>query len=563
MYKISFAFFLCCLAILQPAAAQVNVTRGPYLQKPTPTSMVVAWRTDVATDSRVSYGSSPSTLTTQVDDATAVTDHFVEITGLSPDTKYFYSFGSTSAVLGGATSDHHFKTFPPTGSDGPVKIWAIGDFGKANTHQENVRDAFINHPEYTQTDLWLWMGDNAYDSGTDSEFQTKVFDIYPSIFQWLPLYPVPGNHDYTTIAPPLSNISPLQHSGPYYDIVDVPTQGECGGVPSGTEAYYSFDLGNVHFVAANSEIGCVVGSTNDWIGVYPLVNPFASNFTSSPFTDWLHQDLSQNTKRWTVVYFHQPPFTDGSHETGTFYEVYMKAMRENIIPILYQYNVDLVVCGHSHVFERSYLIKDHADDANTWNPATMLVDGSSGTDSLGEAYVKDLNQVNGAEGTVFVVVGNSASTTTSPGLNYPCHYYGDGCDTCVGSFIIDADHDTLRGRYLKASGEIGDDFTIHKFGTLTSNTSDINPVISALETFPNPFENELNLRFQLHQAGQVRIELVSLNGAQTWKLHDQWQKPGPLELSFNTRSLKLAAGSYLLRCHAGEKVFEQKVIRVK
>ena len=38
-----------------------------------------------------------------------------------------------------------------------------------------------------------------------------------------------------------------------YGIFELPTQGQSGGVPSGTEQYYSFDYGNIHFVCLNSE----------------------------------------------------------------------------------------------------------------------------------------------------------------------------------------------------------------------------------------------------------------------------------------------------------------------
>lgn len=556
---------LLFILIAPTASAQVNVIRGPYLQKPTPTSIIIRWRTDVATDSRVQYGASPTTLSTNIDDAGSVTDHSIEITGLNPNTTYFYNVGTTVGALVGGNNDHRFETFPVSGTKQPVRAWVIGDFGKGNTEQGLVRDSYHNFPDKDDTDIWLWLGDNAYDSGTDAEYQDKVFDAskgYFNFFSWLPFYPTPGNHDYLSVAPPTANISPLLHAGPYYDIVDVPTLGEAGGEPSGTEAFYSYDIGNVHFVCANSEIGCLLGSTNDWIGTWPLVNPFASNFTTSPFTDWLHADLSQNEKRWTVVYFHQPPFTDGSHESGAFWEVYMQAMRENITPILYQYNVDLVMSGHSHVFERSYLIKDHADDPSTWNPATMLVDGSSGHDAIGEAYIKDLSQPNGEEGTVFVVCGNSASKDDNPTLQYPAHYYADGCDTCVGSFVLDIDTDTLRGRYLKASGAIGDDFTIYKFGTITATEDNIAADLIKFENFPNPFDHELNLSYELTHTQQVKFDLTSITGAKTWNLLNETQNPGPKQFKIDTHKMGLAAGSYFLRCMIGEQVFYKTVVKI-
>jgi hypothetical protein len=543
--------------------AQTSLVRGPYLQMPMSNSMTLRWRSDIASDSEVNYGTSPGSLISQASDANSTTEHEIVVTGLQPDTKYFYSVGSSSQVLAGADSSHYFKTAPLPGTVQPIRVWCIGDFGKNNTEQGLVRDAFVNFEKDNPTDLWIWLGDNAYDNGTDQEFQDKVFagqNGYASIFPRLPFLPTPGNHDYLSIAPPTSNINPMNHSGPYYDIVNVPANGEMGGVPSGTEAYYSYDYGNVHFVSANSEIGTLVGSSNDWIGVFPLFNPFASPFSTSPFTQWLHADLAATDKRWKVVYFHQPPYTDGSHESGTFWEVYMRAMRENIVPILEQYGVDVVMNGHSHVFERSHLIKGHYGDASSFLPS-MLIDGSSGTDSLGEAYVKDVSIPGGNDGTVYVVAGNAASKDSNPGLAYPAHYYGDGCDTCVGSFILDIHGDTLNGRYLKANGDIGDNFTIFKMG-LTAIEPAQNLVFD-VETFPNPFDGQLNIRFQIQEATEVEITLVDIAGKESYSVFSGYLGAEKHEMKVNADKLGLASGAYLLRIQAGGEVATENVTRIK
>ena len=119
---------------------------------------------------------------------------------------------------------------------------------------------------------------------------------------------------------PISGINPWSHSGPYYDIVDVPTNGEGGGYPSFLSFIILFDYGNVHFLSINSELGSInlLNSSHDWIGTLPYFNTSASSFVSSPMTDWIHNDLQQNDKTWTIVYFHQPPFTDGSHDSKHF-----------------------------------------------------------------------------------------------------------------------------------------------------------------------------------------------------------------------------------------------------
>lgn len=549
------------LLLAFPAFAQLTVTRGPYLQRPTDTGMIIRWRTDVASDSRVNFGSSPTSLTQTVQDPASVTEHKVTISGLQPNTTYFYSIESNSQVLAGGDSLHRFRTAPTPGTVQPIRVWAIGDFGKASQGQADVRDSYLNFEGDTQTDFWIWLGDNAYDSGTDQEFSDKVFHPnagYPTIFPRLPFLPTPGNHDYLSIQPPSSNIPPAQHAGPYYDMIDVPFNGELGGTPSGMPAFYSFDWGNAHFVSANSEIGTLLGSANDWIGVYPLFNIFASPFTSSPFTQWLHNDLSSTDKRWKIVYFHQPPYTDGSHESGTFWEVYMDAMKQNIVPILEQYDVDLVMAGHSHVYERSFLIKGHYDDPSTWNAGTMLIDGSSGTDSINEAYVKDYSLANGTDGTVYVVAGNSGSKDDNPNLQYPAHYYGEGCATCYGSFVLDIHGDTLRGRYLKSNGTVGDDFTIRKVGQVSVKNA--YEAASGLEISPNPVKDAFRVAFSLAEVQDVTVTLTDMSGKQVALLHRGNFGIGDHSLDLRLDS-RLAAGNYLVQLHAGEKMLSGKLVK--
>src|SRR3990172_1713404 len=60
-----------------------TVTRGPYLQLADPTSMVVRWRTNVATDGRVLYGTAPGSLTNAADAAGIGTEHEVRLGGLA------------------------------------------------------------------------------------------------------------------------------------------------------------------------------------------------------------------------------------------------------------------------------------------------------------------------------------------------------------------------------------------------------------------------------------------------------------------------------------------------
>ena len=136
---------------------------------------------------------------------------------------------------------------------------------------------------------------------------------------------------------------------PYYDIFSFPKLAEAGGVASGTEAYYSFDYGNIHFVCLDSD-----------------ETIRASN---GPMANWLRNDLANNTQDWLIAFFHHPPYSKGSHNSDT--ETELIQMRQNFLPILEEHGVDLVLSGHSHAYERSKFIDGHYGSSGTFNSGSM------------------------------------------------------------------------------------------------------------------------------------------------------------------------------------------------
>src|SRR4029450_10983337 len=149
------------LAGVGPAAA-VTVTRGPYLQTPTPASMIVRWRTDTPTPSRVAYGAAPGALTQTADDPTLATEHVVTVSGLAADTQHYYSVGSVGGALLGDDADHWVRTAPPTGTPTAGRIWTIGDAGFTGANLDAVRDAYVTFNGSSAADLFVLLGDNAY-----------------------------------------------------------------------------------------------------------------------------------------------------------------------------------------------------------------------------------------------------------------------------------------------------------------------------------------------------------------------------------------------------------------
>jgi hypothetical protein len=101
---------------------------------------------------------------------------------------------------------------------------------------------------------------------------------------------------------------------------------------------------------------------------------------------WLEADLQANTKEWVICFFHQPPYSKGSHDSDDFWELLMSAMRQNALPILEQYGVDLILSGHSHVYERSKLIKGHYGFSSSFNNTTHAINTGNGNYEQGEHY---------------------------------------------------------------------------------------------------------------------------------------------------------------------------------
>ncbi|CAN5370904.1 hypothetical protein BH09BAC1_BH09BAC1_05510 [soil metagenome] len=541
------------------ATAQ-NLVRGPYLQMPTSSSIILRWRTDAPSIGRVNYGSAANALTQQLEETTATTEHEIKITGLQPYTTYYYSVGNGATRLAGGNNQHHFKTSPVIGTVQPIRIWAIGDFGKANQEQIQVRQSFQNYSQGKETDVWIWLGDNAYQDGTDAEYQAKVFDAtygYDSLFRFMPFMPCPGNHDYNLIAPPFSNINPVNHTGAYYDIVNVPTQGEAGGVPSGHELYYSYDYGNVHMIALNSELGSLGSAANDWIGINSM-----NTFTTSPMLEWLRDDLEANTKPWVIAYFHQPPYTKGSHSSDDAIEIYMKAMRQNYIPVLEEYGVDLVINGHSHVYERSFPIEGHYGNSSSWDAAANLVSPQCGHDQIGEPYVKYTFGPNKNRGTIYAVVGCSASKETGSSLNHPVMCYSAGGDSIIGSFIIEVNGNRLDAHFLRADGALLDSFTIMKVDT-TVGIVDVSSPVRDVKVYPNPFSGKTNISYSLATGSTVTLELFDLSG-HMWRLQSHTEQPaGEHQFVLDAKKYNLAAGSYIFQVKTQDGNFTQRLLYVE
>ncbi len=436
---------------LERSAAAV-VVRGPYLQKGTPTSMILKWRTNTVTDAGVWYGSSPNSLTFFESSPTLSIDHEIELTGLTAATKYYYAVGSSSDAFAGGDVAHYFVTSPLPDAQDPYRLWVLGDCGTANNNQRAVRDAYQNFNGSTHSDMILLLGDNAYNDGLDEEYQTAIFEnMYEDFLINSVVWSCPGNHDY------YSGADAATQTGTYYDIFSFPKNGEAGGLPSGTEAYYSFDYGNIHIISLDSHD--------------------SDRSVNGPMLTWLANDLAANTKDWIIAIWHHPAYTKGSHDSDI--ESRLIQMRQNALPILEDAGVDLILAGHSHSYERSKFVKGHYGHSSTFN-GTMTVQEGSGKENVDVAYTKYHDGHFGGDGAVYITAGSSGKISGGS-LNHPVMY---ASMSTLGSVVVDVEGDRMEVKFVSSIGLVDDYFTITKGANFDPNTDTDNDGVADIEECP-------------------------------------------------------------------------------
>ena len=277
-----------------------QLTRGPYLQSTTRDSVIVVWQTDPAGDSVVEYGETGYTEVLSY--TTPVTTHLMRVSGLAAGTTYMYRVSTGGAVLHDAT----WTTAPDPG--GAFDFTVIGDSGTGSRAQGDVAAQMLA----LDPDFILHTGDVIYPDGQAAGYDPRFFTPYRDLLDRRPVFPSLGNHDYHTA-----------EAQPYLDVFYLPE------ASSGGERYYSFDWGDAHFVALDTNQPYALGSAQ---------------------YDWLVSDLSASTATWKFVFFHHAFYSSGPH--GVF-DGYVQHMRAALAPVFAQHSVDIVFSGHDHDYERS------------------------------------------------------------------------------------------------------------------------------------------------------------------------------------------------------------------
>jgi 3',5'-cyclic AMP phosphodiesterase CpdA len=400
--------------------------------------MVVKWRTSEPVISKIKFGLDVNQLGQTNIDLVPKINHEVVIDNLDPSTKYFYQIEDESQALVAASVDLFLVTAPLPGSRVPLSAWILGDCGTANTNARSVRDAYHAYTAGAQTDMILFLGDNAYQTGTDNEYQSALFEnMYENTLKNTVSWSCLGNHDG-------GSASSGTQTGPYYDIFTFPSQGECGGIASGTEAYYSFDYGNIHFIVLDSY------DSDRSVGGYMHM--------------WCEQDLQNTMSDWIIALWHHPAYSKGSHDSDS--ESAQIQMRENFLPLLESYGVDLVLSGHSHSYERSYFLNGHYGNSDSFNALSHLVGTNGGGDGRPNgdgAYTKAISQ---DEGAVYITAGSSGQKSGGL-LDHEAMYLSV---SELGSCVLEVFGDKLKVKFIRETGIAQDSFSIDKDLGCTPNS---------------------------------------------------------------------------------------------
>lgn len=406
--------------------SQQSGPRAPYLQNVTPDAITVRWQSAAEVVGEVRFGERPEALTQVVREQAATAVHQLRLTGLKSATRYYYAVFDGNQVSHGGP-DYTFVTSPTPGTAVPYRFWVQGDPGKysdgARAVHAAMREWVTAHPraERPPFDLWLTTGDNGYTSGRDRDYQKGLFDPYPELLRNIPYVPVYGNHDARRLA--------------FFRLFTFPEEGEGGGVPSGSQHYYSFHYGNVHFIVLDSQD--------------------SDRSADGKMMQWLRRDLAAAQQTWRIVLFHHPPYSRATHDSDSNTDSLgrMTDMRETFLPVLEEYGVDLVLTGHSHIYERSYLLRCHYGKSGSFTPQMIVQPGDGG----GIPYRKPLGSAARA-GTVYAVVG-STSNLDSGRLDHPVNQV---VRAEYGSMMIEVEGNSLKANFINTAGVVSDQFSIVK-----------------------------------------------------------------------------------------------------
>ena len=323
--RILLLFLLCTFQLNSQVVDRYN-----YVQRPTETSVTIAWRTVSTSIGTINWGLTAGNLNNTSSESSSTSQHYFDISGLNPNTLYYYQ---TSTDQGYTSNVDHFYT-AKTDTSTKFSFLHYGDCGYNNGIQGEIGQLM----EADSAEFAVVAGD--VDQNVGDNYDEVFFGVYEDMLKQACHYTAIGNHD--TYA---------DNAATYLEDFYLPSNN-----PQSSERYYSFLWGNAKFICMDSNIPYTTGSDQ---------------------YNWLVNELTCNHSQWLFVFFHHPPWTNAwsadYYLPFSPYFLYQGSvdMRTELVPLFEDYNVDFVLNGHSHCYQRGEM-----------NGVKYIISGGAGSASI-------------------------------------------------------------------------------------------------------------------------------------------------------------------------------------
>ncbi len=386
-------------------------------------SIVIAWQTqEKAANFVVHFGADKKLTRTAMpqrtmrwsgdaDDGETRFNYATTLDGLELGRRYEYRVLCNEKTL----LEGYFTTRQPRGK--AIRFVAFGDnsFG-------DISDRAIAYQAYqAKPDFVMNTGDNVYDGGLDNEYARYFFPVYNAdqngprigapLLRSVPFYTVMANHDVhdkDEQKRPVADFTKNPDSLAYFTNMHLPLNGPlppiappaigdakrleefkiCAGARFPRMANYSFDYGDAHFLCLDSNL---------------YVDP-----TNEALQNWISDDLKNTDARWKFVVYHHPAFNVGADH-------YAEQQMRILMPIFEAHNVDFVLNGHEHNYQRPQPLRfkpANLDGARRLNTKARLTPGLFAIDRVfdGENHTR-------ADGVLHIVTGAGGKHLYDPEAN--------------------------------------------------------------------------------------------------------------------------------------------------
>lgn len=323
--------------------------------------------------------------------------HSASVTGLDDGASYYYRVGDKE---NGWWSDAFpFSTGDAADADDAFTFINVNDSqGMVESDYDVYKNTLAAADAAFPTASFTVHGGDFVDDGANEDYWTWALDDANGVAQGMSMTPAAGNHEAKSDVEGITDANPIVS---HFNLANVPA-----GQDLSSGVYYSYAYKNATFVVLN---------TND-LG--------ADEGLSQAQYDWAYDTLANAGTQWKIVLMHKSPYSNGPHQSDSD----VAAIRSQIDALAAACDVDLVLSGHDHVYNRTpFLSRGEAQDVAK---ETQTYEGQN--------YETALNP----NGTAFVIAGTAGvkNYVQTPSADIPSEVALDLAVPVYSGITIDGDH---------------------------------------------------------------------------------------------------------------------------